>query len=104
MSDPSIAHPSAITGTASSIIANRVSYFFDFRGPSIAVDTACSSSLVAMHQAVQALRNGECDAAVAGRGNALGTPAGTLRFGQSGAGTAPPPPTQTVPSHTPAVP
>ncbi len=56
MSDPSVAHPYAITGTASSIIANRVSYFYDFRGPSIAVDTACSSSLVAVHQGVQALR------------------------------------------------
>ena len=56
MSDPSIAHPYAITGTASSIIANRVSYFYDFRGPSVAVDTACSSSLVAVHQGVQALR------------------------------------------------
>ena len=56
MSDPSIAHPYAITGTASSIIANRVSYFYDFRGPSVAIDTACSSSLVAAHQGVQALR------------------------------------------------
>src|SRR6476620_8693645 len=55
MSDPSIAHPYAITGTASSIIANRVSYFYDFRGPSVAIDTACSSSLVAAHQGVQAL-------------------------------------------------
>ena len=57
MSDPSIAHPYAITGTASSIIANRVSYFYDFRGPSMAIDTACSSSLVAAHQGVQALRS-----------------------------------------------
>ena len=47
VSDPTVAHPYAITGTATSIIANRVSYFYDFRGPSIAVDTACSSSLVA---------------------------------------------------------
>ena len=71
VADPSIAHPYAITGNATSIIANRVSYFYDFRGPSIAVDTACSSSLVAMHQAVQALRNGEADVAVAGGVNAL---------------------------------
>ncbi|MGN6337338.1 beta-ketoacyl synthase N-terminal-like domain-containing protein, partial [Mycobacterium sp.] len=47
VSDPTVAHPYAITGTASSIIANRVSYFYDFRGPSVALDTACSSSLVA---------------------------------------------------------
>ncbi|MCV7352808.1 polyketide synthase Pks13 [Mycobacterium parmense] len=85
VSDPTTAHPYAITGTATSIIANRVSYFYDFRGPSVAVDTACSSSLVAVHQAVQALRNGECDAAVAGGVNALITPAVTLGFDEIGA-------------------
>ena len=89
MSDPTVAHPYAITGTASSIIANRVSYFYDFRGPSVAVDTACSSSLVATHQAVQALRNGECDVAVAGGVNALITPAVTLGFDEIGAVLAP---------------
>src|SRR5277367_5495407 len=84
MSDPTVAHPYAITGTASSIVANRVSYFFDFHGPSVAVDTACSSSLVATHQAVQALRNGECDVAMAGGVNALITPAVTLGFDEIG--------------------
>lgn len=89
VADPTTAHPYAITGTATSIIANRVSYFYDFRGPSVAVDTACSSSLVAIHQAVQALRNGECDAAVAGGVNALITPAVTLGFDEIGAVLAP---------------
>jgi polyketide synthase 13 len=89
VSDPTNAHPYAITGTAISIIANRVSYFYDFRGPSIAVDTACSSSLVATHQAVQALRNGECDVAVAGGVNAMITPAVTLGFDEIGAVLAP---------------
>ncbi|HEY1842406.1 MAG TPA: polyketide synthase Pks13 [Mycobacterium sp.] len=84
MSDPTVAHPYAITGTASSIVANRVSYFFDFHGPSVAVDTACSSSLVATHQAVQALRSGECEVAVAGGVNALITPAVTLGFDEIG--------------------
>ena len=84
MSDPTVAHPYAITGTASSIVANRVSYFFDFHGPSVAVDTACSSSLVATHQAVQALRSGECDVAMAGGVNALITPAVTLGFDEIG--------------------
>ncbi|WDK22652.1 beta-ketoacyl synthase domain-containing protein [Colletotrichum graminicola] len=53
------------TGSSRAIIANRVSYFFDWRGPSVNIDTACSSSLVALHQAVQALRGGEIDLAVA---------------------------------------
>ncbi|KAA1250988.1 type I polyketide synthase [Mycobacterium simiae] len=89
VSDPTVAHPYAITGTATSIIANRVSYFYDFRGPSVAVDTACSSSLVAIHQAVQALRNGEADVAVAGGVNALITPVVTLGFDEIGQVLAP---------------
>ena len=84
MSDPSIAHPYAITGTASSIIANRVSYFYDFRGPSVAVDTACSSSLVAAHQGVQALRAREADVVLAGGVNALITPLVTVGFDEVG--------------------
>jgi acyl transferase domain-containing protein/NAD(P)-dependent dehydrogenase (short-subunit alcohol dehydrogenase family)/acyl carrier protein len=47
-------------------IANRVSYFFDLRGPSMTVDTLCSSSLTCIHLAVESLRRGECDAAIAG--------------------------------------
>ncbi|KGO61703.1 Acyl transferase/acyl hydrolase/lysophospholipase [Penicillium expansum] len=55
------------TGCAASLQSNRISYFFDLRGPSITVDTACSSSLVALHYAVQSLRSGESkEALVAG--------------------------------------
>ena len=75
----------ALTGTATSIVANRVSYFYDFHGPSVAVDTACSSSLVAVHQAVRSLRNGESNVAVAGGVNMILTPAVTLGFDSIGA-------------------
>nr|BBJ56213.1 hypothetical protein SAVMC3_88420 [Streptomyces avermitilis] len=49
-----------------SSIANQVSYFGDFRGPSVVVDTACSASLVALHQACESIRRGECSYAIAG--------------------------------------
>lgn len=53
------------TGTSRAIISNRVSYFFDWHGPSMTIDTACSSSLIAVHQGVKALRTGESRIAVA---------------------------------------
>ncbi|WP_319429196.1 polyketide synthase Pks13 [Mycobacterium sp. RTGN5] len=89
VSDPTTAHPYAITGTTSSIIPNRVSYFYDFRGPSVSVDTACSSSLVAAHQGVQALRSGQADMAMVGGVNAMITPLVTIGFDQVGGVLAP---------------
>lgn len=53
------------TGTNRAIISNRLSYFFDWHGPSMTIETACSSSLIAVHQGVQALRIGESRVAVA---------------------------------------
>ncbi|MCJ1384589.1 Reducing polyketide synthase boa6 [Xylographa soralifera] len=65
MRDPETMSQYLCTGTARSMMSNRVSYFFDWNGPSMTIDTACSSSLVAVHQAVQALRQKECTAAIA---------------------------------------
>jgi acyl transferase domain-containing protein len=61
-------------GNKTCIIPNRVSYFMNWRGPSVLVDTACSSSLVALHHAVESLRRGECSYAVAGGVNVLLSP------------------------------
>jgi acyl transferase domain-containing protein/thioesterase domain-containing protein len=72
-------------GAALSIAANRLSYVFDLRGPSLAMDTACSSSLVAVHHAVRSLVGGECDTALAGGVNVLLSPALTLAFQRAGA-------------------
>ncbi|MEV0078706.1 polyketide synthase Pks13 [Nocardia neocaledoniensis] len=77
---PASAEGYAIMGSSNGIIANRVSYFYDFRGPSVTVDTACSSTLVAVHQAVRALRDGEADVALAGGVNMLLMPMTTLGF------------------------
>ncbi|KAF4239421.1 hypothetical protein CNMCM8980_003116 [Aspergillus fumigatiaffinis] len=60
-----------ITGTSRALLSNRLSYFFDWKGPSISVDTACSSSLAAVHLGVQALRAGECKISCVGGSNII---------------------------------
>lgn len=65
-------------GMAHCMIPNRISHVFDFHGPSEAVTTACSSSLVAIGRAVDALRGGICEAAIAGGVNAIIEPAALL--------------------------
>lgn len=56
----------ALPGNVKPIVASRLSYLMDFKGPSMIVDTTCSSSLVAVHLAVRSIRSGECDMAVVG--------------------------------------
>lgn len=69
-----------LLGCSKSMFANRVSFSFDFNGPSYAMDTACSSAMYGLHHAVAAMRNGECDAAIVGGLNLLLRPATSLQF------------------------
>lgn len=71
-------------GNANSIAANRLSYFYDLKGPSLAVDTACSSSLTAFNYAIKAIENGECTQAIAGGVNAIISPGTTVTLSQFG--------------------
>ncbi|MCD9899121.1 polyketide synthase [Streptomyces sp. MT29] len=73
-----------ITGNDHSVLANRISFLLDLRGPSEPVDTACSSSLVAIHRAVGAIRSGECDLAIAGGVNVILSTTGFDAFTTSG--------------------
>lgn len=82
--DPTEMHPYALTGNSSAVVANRISYVLDFRGPSINVDTACSSSLVAVDHAIKDLRTGAADIALAGGVNILAAPHASTAFSELG--------------------
>jgi thioester reductase-like protein len=73
------------TGNAFSIVANRVSHFFNLTGPSMAVDTACSSSLVALNEACRAIWDDECDSAVVAGVNHIVDPTTWIAFSALGA-------------------
>src|SRR5699024_11915875 len=83
------ASPYAVTGASNAIISNRISYTFDFRGPSMTLDPACSTSLVTLHEAVNSLRLHESDLAVAGGVNMMLAPAATMGFAKTGAALSP---------------
>src|SRR5882672_5277589 len=83
LGDPAGADSYFMTGSTLSILANRISYVFDLRGPSLAVDTACSSSLVAMHHACEAIRGKRIASAVVGGINLLLAPYPFIGFSRA---------------------
>jgi acyl transferase domain-containing protein/acyl carrier protein len=84
ISNPQLIDGHSGTGNALSIVANRISYVFDLRGPSLAVDTACSSSLVAVHLACRSLRAGESQLALAGGVNLILSPNAFIALTKAG--------------------
>lgn len=77
--------PYAFTGAGTSILANRISYIFNLHGPSLTVDTACSSSMSALHMAMNAIRAGDCDAAVVASANWIADPGVQIALDKLGA-------------------
>ncbi|CAN9508637.1 unnamed protein product [Ophioblennius macclurei] len=74
----------SMTGCQRAMLANRLSYFFDFSGPSLAIDTACSSSLLALENAFHAIRQGHCEGALVGGVNLLLKPNTSVQFHKLG--------------------
>ncbi len=71
-------------GNSLAVLANRLSYFYDFNGPSLLIDTACSSSMVALHGAIQSLRARECGLALVGGVNFICNPRISMAYGKAG--------------------
>lgn len=83
-SDPDDINGYGLVGCCRSMFANRVSYAFDFKGPSYTVDTACSSAMMAFDQAVLSIRSGQCDSAIVGGCTLMLKPQTSLQFHRFG--------------------
>ncbi len=81
--DPAVMESHFMTGNSLSILSNRISYVFDFKGPSFTVDSACSSSFVGLKQAIDALAEGRIELAVVGGVNLLLSPVPFIGFSQA---------------------
>lgn len=82
--DPDVIRHYTAIGVGTSLLANCISYVFDLQGHSQVLDTACSSSLYCLHNAVQALTNGECDGAIFDGANLIMSPEQTLGPARAG--------------------
>ncbi|MGE0912085.1 beta-ketoacyl synthase N-terminal-like domain-containing protein, partial [Bacillus atrophaeus] len=76
--------PHYSTGTSSAIIPNRISYYYNLKGPSLEIDNACSGSITALHTACQSIMNGDCEMALAGGVSILLSPSRQISFSQMG--------------------
>ncbi|KAL8882951.1 MAG: hypothetical protein Q9198_000127 [Flavoplaca austrocitrina] len=84
LADPESLPSHHVTGTGKAIFANRISYYFDLKGPSFSLDTGCSASLVALHQACQSIRCGESQQAIVGGTNLILSPKTSVSLGGLG--------------------
>ncbi|MGW0791223.1 amino acid adenylation domain-containing protein [Streptomyces sp. NPDC002911] len=74
----------SLTSNHDGVLAARLSYFLDLKGPVLAINTSCSSGLVALHQACASLRRGECDVAVVAAANFVLTPQSLAAMNRAG--------------------
>lgn len=72
------------SGNSHCMLANRISFLLNLRGPSAPIDTACSSSLIAIHRAIESIHTGSCDMAIVGGVQLMLTPAAHISFGMAG--------------------
>jgi acyl transferase domain-containing protein len=82
--DANALNSQTVTGNGFALLANRISYLLDLKGPSLTLDSACSASLLAVHYACRALRDDECDIALAASANAIVTPTLQLFYERAG--------------------
>jgi len=83
-STPTVLDAYTASGNSHSVLANRVSFLLNLRGPSAPIDTACSSSLVALHRAIESIHTGSSDMAIVGGVQVMLSPAAYISFGMAG--------------------
>jgi len=80
--DPTLCNEYSVTGGLLTLLSNRISYFYDLKGPSMTIDTACSSSGHALHHACKSILSGETDTCIVGGSNLILNPETSVGFSQ----------------------